>query len=122
MADAANLKELFSNVEAIKHYNVHNKIWTKHNENIYFFKVVNDHDAEVSHIKLVKFNLMTLKQEDVLKSKIEKEDTDVHTIHDEDKLEVTQPFGVSQISFAESPNSNDIEGETEIEEEDFLDR
>ena len=35
---------------------------------------------------------------------------------------MTQPFGVSQISFAESPNSNDIEGETEIEEEDFLDR
>tara|TARA_B110000285_G_scaffold230885_1_gene298318 strand:+ start:91 stop:384 length:294 start_codon:yes stop_codon:yes gene_type:complete len=71
---------------------------------------------------LVKFNLLTLKKVDVLKAKIEKEDTEIHTANDEDKLETKQPFGISQIAFQDSPNSHNIEEETEIEEEHFIDR
>lgn len=120
--DKSKLKELFQNTPELKQFNVFNKIYTKHKENIYFFKVVNDHETMVSHIKLVKFNLLTFKQEDVCKAKIEKEDTEIHTVHDEDKLEVKQPFGISQIAFQDSPNSHNIEEETEIEEDAFLDR
>ena len=61
LKDKDKLKELFSNAIEIKQFNVFNKIYTKHKENIYFFKIINDHDEMVSHIKLVKFNLLTLK-------------------------------------------------------------
>jgi hypothetical protein len=90
-----SLKALFKNTPEFKQFNIFNKIYTKHKENLYFFKIVNDYDIKVSHVKLVRFNLFTLKESDVLTFKIESEDTEIHTIHDEDKLEVKKTFGIS---------------------------
>ena len=48
-----------------------------------------------SLVRLMKFNLITLKKTEVLRTKIQTEDTEVHTLNDEDKLDVKQPFGIS---------------------------
>lgn len=93
--DKNKLKELFQNTPELKQYNIFNKIYIKHKENIFFFQTVNDYIEMESLVRLMKFNLITLKKTEVLRTKIQTEDTEVHTLNDEDKLDVKQPFGIS---------------------------